>query len=65
LTKCIFEASHKELFEKNITEDNREWLERQLVSDMTEDADMDNFDKISDYDYTEEDIEGALEDIEE
>lgn len=28
---------------------------------MTEDAEMEGIDKISDYDYTEEDLKGALE----
>lgn len=49
------------MFEQQVKADDRQWLNDQLISDMTEDADMDEIEKISDYDFTEEDLKGALD----
>jgi len=61
MTKCLFEAQHKDIFEKNVDEDTRDWLGQQLISDVATDAEMEGIEKLDDYEIDEEDIRAAMD----
>jgi len=52
---------HKDLFEKNVEENNRSWLGSQFITDYSPDVDMEGIEKMSDYDIDEEDLRAAME----